>query len=101
MQIITIERQRNETYGRWAAHGKMQLHCRNCFSIEIIFRFIPLLIDEASAIIKTQLVRGGLGKAKGHASRIKAAIPLLVPLISQTIRRSEALADALTMRCFR
>lgn len=69
--------------------------------IEIIFRFIPLLIDEASAIIKTQLVRGGLGKAKGHASRIKAAIPLLVPLISQTIRRSEALADALTMRCFR
>jgi energy-coupling factor transport system ATP-binding protein len=68
--------------------------------VEIIFRFIPLLLDEAAAIIKTQLIRGGLGKAKGTAGRIKAMLPLFVPLVMQTIKRSESLADALTERCF-
>lgn len=69
--------------------------------IEIIFRFIPLLVDEAGGIIKTQIVRGGLGKVEGKMARIKAIIPLIVPLIIQSIKRSEALADAITMRCFK
>ena len=68
--------------------------------IEVIFRFIPLLIDEACSIIKTQLIRGGLGKAEKLIDKIKAVIPLIAPLIIQTIKRSEALADAITMRCF-
>lgn len=69
--------------------------------LEVIFRFIPLLVDEAIGIIKTQLMRGGLGKAKGKIAKIKAFIPLIVPLILQTIKRSEALADAITVRCFK
>lgn len=69
--------------------------------IEIIFRFIPLLIDEAYSIMKTQIMRGGLGKIKGKMAKVRAIIPLFVPLTIQTIRRSEALADALTMRCFK
>lgn len=69
--------------------------------IEVIFRFIPLLIDEASGIIKTQIIRGGLGKVEGKMAKIKAVIPLIVPLIIQTIKRSELLADAITMRCFK
>lgn len=68
--------------------------------IEIIFRFIPLLVEEASSIIKTQVIRGGLGKVKGKFAKIKAIIPLIVPLVVQTIKRSERLADALTMRGF-
>ncbi|MBP3710198.1 MAG: ATP-binding cassette domain-containing protein [Treponema sp.] len=68
--------------------------------VEIIFRFIPLLIDEAESIIKTQLIRGGLGKTKGFFNKVKAIIPLFVPLVIQTIKRSESLADALTVRCF-
>ena len=68
--------------------------------IEIIFRFIPLLIDEASSIMKTQLVRGGLANAKGFFAKIKIMIPLLIPLVIQTVKRSEALADALTARHF-
>lgn len=67
---------------------------------EIVFRFIPLLLDEASEIIKTQLIRGGLRDAKGFFSRVRSLIPLFVPLVMQTIRRSQALADALTERCF-
>lgn len=69
--------------------------------MEIIFRFIPLLIEECSSIIKTQIIRGGFGKVKGKIAKIKALIPLVVPLIIQTIKRSEALADAITMRCFK
>ncbi|MBQ9239318.1 MAG: ATP-binding cassette domain-containing protein [Treponema sp.] len=68
--------------------------------IEMIFRFIPLLIDEAAAIIKTQLVRGGLGKTKNGFARVRIMLPLFIPLIIQTIRRSEAFADALTERGF-
>ncbi len=69
--------------------------------IEIIFRFMPLLVDEASSIIKTQIIRGGLEKVSGKMAKIKAIIPLIVPLIIQTIKKSEALADAITMRCFK
>lgn len=68
--------------------------------VEIIFRFIPLLVEEAESIIKTQLVRGGLGSAKGVIARVKILFPLFVPLILQTLKRSEILADALTARYF-
>ena len=68
--------------------------------LEVIFRFIPLLVDEAAVIIKTQIIRGGLGKVKGRLARIKAVVPLIVPLVIRTVRRSEILADAITMRCF-
>lgn len=69
--------------------------------IEIIFRFIPMLVEEASSIIKTQIIRGGLANAKGVIAKIKSIIPLIVPLIVQSIKKSEALADAITMRCFK
>lgn len=69
--------------------------------MEIIFRFIPLLVEEAICIMKTQLVRGGLGKAKGIFGKIKAVVPLVVPLVIQTIKRAEILADALTARGFK
>lgn len=66
--------------------------------MEIIFRFIPLLIDEASSIIKTQTIRGGLGETKGFFNKVRSLLPLFVPLIAQTIKRSEALSEALTVR---
>ncbi len=69
--------------------------------IEVIFRFIPLLVDEAVSILKNQAIRGGLGNVKGKLAKIRSVIPLIVPLVVQTIKRSEALADAITMRCFK
>ena len=68
--------------------------------LELIFRFIPLLVDESADIIKTQIIRGGLGKVKGKLARIKAVVPLIVPLVIRTVKRSEILADAIVMRCF-
>lgn len=66
--------------------------------MELIFRFLPLLAEEAACIIKTQLVRGGLGNAKGIIKKIRAVIPLIVPLVIQTIKKANVLADAMTAR---
>jgi energy-coupling factor transport system ATP-binding protein len=68
-------------------------------TVGIVFRFIPLLLDELSGIIKTQLVRGAFGKARG-LGKIKIMLPLFVPLILQTFRKAQYLADALTARYF-
>ena len=68
--------------------------------LEMMGRFIPLLVDEAADIIKTQIIRGGLGKIKGKLARIRAVVPLIVPLVIRTVKRSEILADAIVMRCY-
>ena len=68
--------------------------------VGIIFRFIPLLLDEFSGIIKTQIIRGTFGNAKG-IKKIKSIIPVFVPLVLQTIRKASCLADALTARYFK
>lgn len=69
--------------------------------LEIIFRFIPLLVDQTCAILKTQAIRGGMLNTKGKIETIKRFVPLIVPIIIQTIKRSEALADAITVRYFK
>lgn len=69
--------------------------------MEIVFRFIPILVDEACAIVKTQIVRGALKNTKGIMSKIRVFIPLIIPLIIQSMKKSEALADAITIRCFK
>lgn len=68
-------------------------------TVGIMFRFVPLLIEELSGIIKTQLVRGAFASAKG-LGKVKMLLPLFVPLILQTFRKSQTLADALTARYF-
>ncbi len=70
-------------------------------TVEIIFRFLPLLLDEAACIVKTQLVRGGLGNSKGFFGKIRAVIPLVAPLIVQSLKRAESLSYALTARGFK
>ncbi len=68
--------------------------------VGIIFRFIPLLLDEFSGIIKTQIIRGTFGSAKG-IKKLKVIIPVFVPLVLQTIRKARCLADALAARYFK
>ncbi|MCR5317200.1 MAG: ATP-binding cassette domain-containing protein [Treponema sp.] len=65
----------------------------------IIFRFIPLLLDEMRGIVKTQIIRGAFAKARG-LGKLKILLPLFVPLILQTFRKAQNLADALTARYF-
>lgn len=69
--------------------------------LEILFRFIPLMVEEASAIIKVQVIRCGFKEEKSKIKKLKSFVPLIVPLIIQTIKKSETLADAITMRYFK
>ena len=69
-------------------------------ALAVTFRFIPILADEASSIIKIQLIRGGLKETKGFFNKVKSLLPLFVPLIIRTLERSEAMAEALTARWF-
>ena len=68
--------------------------------ILLVMRFIPILTEEASHIVKTQIIREGIKSAKGLTGKIKTIMPIIIPLILQTIKRSENLADALEARYF-
>lgn len=69
--------------------------------VGIMFRFIPILIQEASLIIKAQIIRGGLKETKGIFNRIKNLLPLFIPLTLQTLKRASNLGDALIARQFK
>ena len=64
----------------------------------LLLRFIPLLTEELSHIVKTQIIREGIKSTKGFVNKIKAILPIVVPLIVQTIRRSSTIAEALEAR---
>jgi energy-coupling factor transport system ATP-binding protein len=66
----------------------------------LVFRFVPLLADEAAQIIKVQIIRGSFKPTKGLIHRVKSMLPLFVPLILQTFKRAEALGDTLDARYF-
>ena len=68
--------------------------------ILLVMRFIPILTEEASHIVKTQIIREGIKSAKGLTGKIKTIMPIIIPLILQTIKRSENFADALEARYF-
>lgn len=69
-------------------------------SAGIMFRFVPLLLEELSGIIKTQIIRGAFADARG-IKKIKMMLPVFVPLVLQTVRKAQCLADALTARYFK
>ncbi|MBO7174137.1 MAG: ATP-binding cassette domain-containing protein [Spirochaetaceae bacterium] len=66
----------------------------------IVFRFVPLLAQEAALIVKIQLIRGGLGDATGFFAKIRILLPLLIPLTIRTLNQASVLADALTARYY-
>ena len=68
--------------------------------ILIVMRFIPILTEVASHIVKTQIIREGIKSAKGFMGKIKAIMPIIIPLILQTLKRSENLSEALEARYF-
>lgn len=66
----------------------------------VVFRFIPLLTEEAALIIKVQLIRGGLSSEKGLFKQLNKMLPLFVPLINRTLDRATAISETITARYF-
>mgnify|MGYP006288042975 FL=1 len=70
------------------------------FAFITAIRFVPVLADEAQTIMDAQKSRG-LELDKGNfITRIKNYIPILLPLIINSIRRSLELAEAMESRAF-
>lgn len=68
--------------------------------MSIALRFIPTLIEETNKIISAQKARCADFESGNLINRIKALIPILIPLFVSAVRRAEELADAMECRCY-
>ena len=66
----------------------------------IALRFIPTLIEETDKIISAQKARGADFENGSMMERIRALIPILVPLFISAFRRADELATAMECRCY-
>ena len=68
--------------------------------MSIALRFIPTLLEETDRIIKAQKARGADFESGNIFKKIKALIPILIPLLISSFRRADELADAMDARCY-
>lgn len=69
--------------------------------MSISLRFIPTLMQETDKIMKAQTARGVDFTSGPIKDRIKAIIPLLIPLFVSSFKRAEELAVAMESRGYR
>ena len=68
--------------------------------MSIALRFIPILTDETGRIMNAQKARGADFETGNIFKRIKAIIPILIPLLISAFRRADELGDAMDARCY-
>ncbi|MEE0867189.1 MAG: energy-coupling factor transporter transmembrane component T [Clostridia bacterium] len=68
--------------------------------MSIALRFIPTLLDETDKIIKAQTSRGADFESGGLIKRVKAMLPIFIPLFISAFRRADELAVAMECRCY-
>ena len=66
----------------------------------IALRFIPTLIEETDKIMSAQKARGADFETGSLIDRVKALVPILVPLFISAFRRADELATAMECRCY-
>lgn len=66
----------------------------------IALRFIPTLIEETQKIMNAQKARGADLENGRLVERIKALVPILIPLLISSVRRAYELAEAMECRCY-
>jgi energy-coupling factor transport system permease protein len=69
--------------------------------MSIALRFIPTLVEETEKIMNAQKSRGADFSSGGLIKRVKALIPILVPLFVSSFKRADELATAMECRCYR
>ena len=70
------------------------------FSLSLAFRFVPTMATETQIITDAQKSRGHRIEEGGVIKKIRNLIPLLVPLLMNSIRRAFHVAEALETRAF-
>ncbi len=66
----------------------------------LALRFIPTLIEEIEKITNAQKARGADFESGKFMDRVKAVIPILIPLFVSAFRRAYELAFAMSCRCY-
>lgn len=67
----------------------------------IALRFVPTLLEETDKIMAAQKARGADMESGSLFSRVKALVPVLIPLFVSAFRRAYDLAVAMECRCYR
>lgn len=66
----------------------------------IALRFVPTLLEETDKIMSAQKARGADMESGGIVQRVKALVPVLIPLFVSAFRRAFELATAMESRCY-
>lgn len=66
----------------------------------IALRFVPTLLEETDKIMAAQKARGADMESGGLTQRIRALVPVLIPLFVSAFRRAYDLATAMESRCY-
>ncbi len=67
----------------------------------IALRSVPMLLEETEKIMNAQKSRGADLDSGGLFARIRAMVPILVPLFVSAYRSARDMADAMEARCYR
>ena len=82
--------------------GKLQFPVHElAMMMSIALRFIPTLIEETDKIMNAQKARGAQLDTGKMTDRVKALVPVLIPLFISAFRRADELAMAMECRCYR
>ena len=66
----------------------------------IALRFIPTLLEETDKIMNAQKARGADFETGNLIQKVKALVPILIPLFVSSFRRAYDLAMAMECRCY-
>ena len=69
--------------------------------MSLAMRFVPTLLEETDKIMSAQKARGADMESGNLFKRVKALIPILVPLFVSAFRRAYDVATAMECRCYR
>ncbi|MEM3712032.1 MAG: energy-coupling factor transporter transmembrane component T [Thermoproteota archaeon] len=87
-----------EDIGRAMSSARLPIELT--FSFVMAIRFIPVIYDEFQSIYDAQRSRGLELEKGGFRTRIRNLMPILIPLLVGTIRRTYEIADAMEARAF-
>lgn len=68
--------------------------------LTVALRFIPTTAEEAERVVIAQRARGARFGEGGLVTRVRAYVPVLVPLFVRLFRRADVLATAMEARCY-
>ncbi|MDO4830521.1 MAG: energy-coupling factor transporter transmembrane component T, partial [Clostridia bacterium] len=69
--------------------------------MSLALRFVPTLLEETDKIMQAQKARGADMDSGNLINKVKALIPILVPLFVSAFRRAYDVATAMECRCYR